>query len=534
MQRGCAFVLALTGIVIAATSSAQQTTSSLEQRFQRLDRNGDGKLSSEELRAPRIFGEMDADGDGFVTLDEARAHLQARRESQRAQELRALGVGPTPRSDSPAFTSIQFARDYEPGTRDGPGQWMGGTETLRLLAHGGKLFASIGYWTDTPYLQPKGDDPWTGAQILVKDSRDAPWRVDAGFGPQYLRVEGMIAATFTTDASGRPLEEPVTLLVASPSSRQASAAWTREDATGEWRRARPLTVRGGIRSFCTHRDRVTGIHHLFAGLRGFIVRGAYDCEAPGELSFAAEPELSGTGRVMAMVEANGVLYAAGGIASDEEQSGGLFRRIDGPKPRWELVWRWPYKLIEDKDESEIMRGLTAVPDPLGGDHEVIIGTCAYPGVVYRIDPAQDHKAVRELDIRQYFAEGWGVEFLAGPCLSAYNRMVPATDPETGEQVHLIGVCVTHPDGADAELRRSAWYLVRHVDATYAHGRVYDPQFPEPNPPAGLGATRTMEMAPWDEREIYAGGYDGAANNRKNHNTAWIYRGTMSPVGPAED
>jgi hypothetical protein len=514
-------------LLILAPTVAHTQQADLEQRFKQLDRDDDGKLSAQELRAPQIFGQMDADGDGFVTLEEARGYLRAQRASGLAEELRELGVGPVNRSASTAFTGLQFTRDYEPGTRDAQGEWMGGTETLRLLAHDGKLFASLGYWTDTPYGQPKGDEPWTGAQILVKEGAGAPWRVDAGFGPEYLRVEGMISATFTTDASGQPLGEPVTLLVAGPSSRQESVAWTRDDATGQWSKTDALSARGGIRSFCTHVDAETGIHHLFAGLsRGYIVRGAYDPESPGRLVFAPEPELSGTGRVMTMVEANGVLYAACGIDSDEEQSGGLFRRLDGPDPRWELVWRWPYKLVEDKDESEIMRGLTAVPDPLGGDHEVIIGTCAYPGVVYRVDPAKDHEAMRELDIRQYFAEAWGVDFLPGPCLSAYNRMVPAADPETGERVHLIGVWVTHPDGADAELRRSAWYLVRHADGTYAHGRVYDPDFPEPNPPAGLVATRTMEVAPWDAREIYAGGYDGAANNRKNHNTAWIYRGLL--------
>lgn len=528
MNRACTLMtLSLVALICGGVCAAQQqppARMSPEDRFGQLDRNGDGKLSTQELRAPRIFGEMDADGDGLVTLDEARGYLRAQRAAQVAEELRGLGVGPVHRSDSPAFTDLRFTRDYEPGTRDDRGQWMGGTETLRLLAHDGKLFASLGYWTDTPYGQPKGDDPWTGAQILVKEGAEAPWRVDAGFGPGYLRVEGMVSATFTTDASGQPLAEPVTLLVAGPSSRQESAAWTRDDATGQWSKTAALSARGGIRSFCTHVDSETGIHHLFAGLRGHIMRGAYDPKSAGRLVFAPEPELSGTGRVMTMVEANGVLYAACGIDSDEEQSGGLFRRVDGPEPRWELVWRWPYKLVEDKDEFEIMRGLTAVPDPLGGDHEVIIGTCAYPGVVYRVDPAKDHEAVRELDIRQYFAEAWGVESLPGPCLSAYNRMVAATDPETGEHVHLIGVCVTHPDAADAELRRSAWYLVRHDDGTYAHGRVYDPDVPDPNPPAGLVATRTIEVAPWDARGIYAGGYDGAANNRKNHNTAWIYRG----------
>lgn len=528
--------LALAVLLLGAIAAAQQTgRMTLEQRFTQLDRDGDGRLTPEELRAPRVFAEMDADADGVVTLAEAQAWAQAQRGAQLAQEQSALGVGPAVRSKSAAFTGLQFASDYQPGTVDELGQWMGGTETLRLLAHDGKLFTSLGYWTDTPYGQPKGDDPWTGAQILVKEAADAPWRVDAAFGPEYLRVEGMISATFTTDAAGAPLVPPINLLIAGPSSREPSAAWTRDDASGEWTKTAPLRYGGGIRSFCTHVDEETGIHHLFAGLsRGHIVRGAYDPAAPGRLVLAPGAELSGTGRVMAMVEANGVLYASCGIDSDEEQSGGLFRRIDGPQPRWELVWRWPYKLVEDKDEFEIMRGLTAVPDPLGGDHEVIIGTCAYPGVVYRVDPTRNHEAVRELDIRQYFAEAWGVESLPGPCLSAYNRMVPATDPETGERVHLIGVCVIHPDQGDTELRHSAWYLVRHADGSYAHGRVFDPEVHDPNPPAGLVATRTMEVAPWDAREVYAGGYDGAANDRKNHNTAWIYRGTrMSPEAEAQ-
>ena len=102
------------------------------------------------------------------------------------------------------------------------------------------------------------------------------------------------------------------------------------------------------------------------------------------------------GRVMCMAEANGVLYAACGIKSETPSSGGLFRRVDGEKPRWELLWRWPHKIQEQGDEMEIMRGLTAVADPKGGAHQVLLGTCNYPGVVYRIDPSpklEDHHRV---------------------------------------------------------------------------------------------------------------------------------------------
>lgn len=47
----------------------------LQQRFQQLDRDGDGRLTVQELPRPGLFGRLDANGDGSVTLDEARGGL---------------------------------------------------------------------------------------------------------------------------------------------------------------------------------------------------------------------------------------------------------------------------------------------------------------------------------------------------------------------------------------------------------------------------------------------------------------------------
>ena len=44
-------------------------------RFKQLDRNGDGKLTAEELNRPELFKEIDKDGDGFVTPEEIRGYF---------------------------------------------------------------------------------------------------------------------------------------------------------------------------------------------------------------------------------------------------------------------------------------------------------------------------------------------------------------------------------------------------------------------------------------------------------------------------
>jgi CubicO group peptidase (beta-lactamase class C family) len=71
-------VLALMTVSTAATGQEQPEAAvarpgGLAERFKQLDRNGDGKLTPDELPGTQFFKLLDKNGDGVVTIEEARA-----------------------------------------------------------------------------------------------------------------------------------------------------------------------------------------------------------------------------------------------------------------------------------------------------------------------------------------------------------------------------------------------------------------------------------------------------------------------------
>ena len=461
------------------------------------------------------------------------------------------GVAPNDSVATP-LARLVFTRDYIPGTRDANGQFMGGTEAMWLAGHEGKLFAAIGYGQDQP-----GDDPKPGAQVLRKDTADGPWLVDQEFPAGCMRVEGLLSFAFTTDWEGKALPRPARLLLASPSElrspQAASSVFVRNDATGEWIRSDIAPGHLGARSFGSHVDKVAGVHHLFAGLnRGGIHRGSYDPAAPGGIRWEPQPErtaeaLPGKGRriydwsrVLCLAECNGDLYMAARITTGEDGQpvdGGLYRRVDGPKPSWELVHRWPV----DKDvlQSRFLRGLTAVPDPEGGRHEVLIANFECPGTLVRFDPTKLDRngliaPVLEIDIKDYFNAAWNTpQARRRGAIAAYNRFLSVTDPKSGEPLWLCGAWVERP-GSPNPPNNGSCYLIRHRDGRYDWGTIYDAAHPVP---AGhkLTGCRDIEPSPFPGeagRVFYFCGYDGGAG--PSHNTAWIYRGELAPRQPERD
>jgi arylformamidase len=436
--------------------------------------------------------------------------------------------------------SFTFTQDYFPGTKDAHGQFTTGTELNYLVAHDGKLFATVSCWN----LDKNGPNP--GPHVLVKKSATAPWEVDQVFGPDYLRAGSMKSVVFTTDRSGKKLDAPVAILIAEAARIRpplSAGAWSRDDAKGKWTRmvvttdttrADGNTTMGTeLRAFASHVDRVTGVYHVFAAAsKGAIFRGAFDPGVPGRIAWEKAPELDGArARIHGLAEAEGVLYAAVGVIPDVTgpEGGGIFRRVDGVQPKWEFVYRWEAKSAHRRKSMPAMRGPTAIP-ALDGKGEVLIGAPESTGVIEVIAPGPMPLATRELDIRDYFAKSWNATGEMSASLFAYNEFTPFTHPDTGARVHLIGGWIRHPAGG--ELNRSSWMLVRDATGHYTHLRVWDPA----HPPAeivfgGLRGCRTICVSPFPEdkgRVIYCGGFDatGLGGDTKYRDTAWILKGAL--------
>jgi hypothetical protein len=437
-----------------------------------------------------------------------------------------------------------FEMSFSPGSRDATGQLMGGTEIRGLIGHDGKLFVGNGYWMDQP-----GPEGVQSAQILVLDRPSGNWRVDhtfEGLMPsgrlRHLAVGVMDEAKFEIDANGKPLPEPVSLLLASTWDLTGeTSVFTRDDATGVWASAllaHPPPIPGHplqrqVRSFGSHRDRLTGIDYVFAGQGpDGIYRGAYDPAVPGRIRWDPTPELDistiplsafpgmqGNLRITSFAEANDRLYAAVGQQ--------IYVRVDGASPQWRVIYSNPTPGFSRSG----LRGLTAIPNPAGDGQVLLAAVESTASRIVRINP-QDGSETTELDLRDFLSRSWGMRVVY--VIAAYNDMAKVQDLQ-GKDVLLIGVeAAIRRDSPEApghtivdmthnRHEGGAWYLIRRWAGKYDLARI----------PAlsaqPMVATRSVVGSPFkgDSDGIYFAGFD--ANSTPEHNTGWIVRSTIAAV-----
>jgi hypothetical protein len=433
-----------------------------------------------------------------------------------------------------------FQPSFIAGSRDAVGRYLGGTEMRLLASHGGRLYAGNGYWQDRP-----GTEGRQGAQILVLDAPGARWRVDHAFEDRLangrlrdLAVGALSEVVFATDGAGHPLPRAIPLLLASTWDLTGAArVFARDDSTGGWS---AVTLAADqpekdflpqIRCFGTHRDRITGVDLVFAGEmpRG-VFAGYYDASAPGQVRWAAQPELdasavstafsglAGRLRVSSFAEANGRLYAAVGQQ--------IFERVDGPQPRWRLLYTNP---LPGHSETGL-RGLTAVP--VGSGNDMLLAAVEGDAArLVRIDPRTGTEAT-ELELPQFLTRAWGMR--VGYTIAAYNDMARVPAPGRGEAL-LIGLMAFIPrkvpiapghtvvDVGYGQAESGAWYLVRWPDGHYDLHQVIA-NFGQP-----LTAVRAIQVTPFSSERgiVYFAGYD--TNKAPVHNTAWIARATLDTV-----
>jgi hypothetical protein len=430
------------------------------------------------------------------------------------------------------------------------------------VAHSGKLYVGNNYWMDQP-----GKDPTPDPAIFALDSRGGMWRVEHEFAEKLsdgtrrsMGISALESVTFCSDAAGKPLSNPVSMLLAGTwvntgdaivASRDESNGWWTEMALPAAEAAKALEAQTrqqtGAESFAgmtfgsaetrcllLHRDAATGADRIFAGVRpAGVYSGVYDASAPGRIRWDPRPELEtppgdffrNTERIMGFTECNGQLHVVVGRS--------IYRRSDGLHPKWEKV----YTNSDGRSVMTGLRGPTAVPHPSGKGQTVLVALEGTACQVLRLDPQNHYSATVELDVLSLLEKEWGIRPLYAEAGMNHcgGSMTQINDPQSGQDLWLIGIGSQLGPGQPQHgtaggrktffgLERGAWYLVRNTRGEYSLRQIVDATDPV------LIAPRTFCLSPFPEdagNAIYIGGYD--CWGKPAHNTGWMYRGTLDAV-----
>ena len=438
------------------------------------------------------------------------------------------------------------------GCFDRNGRFAGGSQVMHLVPHKGALYAASGYWKDNRNIWYGGKDPGIGwGQVLRLSGPDGPWMTDLELGPQHLRTELLKSITFTIDGNGRPLPAPDSLLIASTYDGNGSRGidfFVRNDERGTWTASKVIsgdTGRRGeynsVRAAAVHRDRVAGLESLFlsVGTLG-LYTGRYVPSLPGRIAWSVGPEpgtATGT-RVLSIVEANDSLFFSEGTK--------VFRRIDGPAPRWVEIADLSGEASTDTDRAVFqsiggIRGLSAIDSPLPGKQSLIYmwhpGKRSSRGCVVRLDPQPDgsYARVTEVCLAQQIGKyigGAPIGYVAG----AYNNFMPLRDLESGALLHIVGLeafISATPAGRRFEpltahnmrsdkggFYAGGMYGLRDARGRWRIGEANGTYQPGQSELVSVYAFALSPFSKAGHQTVYLGGYD--PDNFPSSETAWVY------------
>ena len=255
---------------------------------------------------------------GATTAAEARSNVPA----EGAEAVPADTATP---QAAASLANLVVAADYYASAQPAASPLTGATEANALEIHNGALFCAVSHMPKT------GGIAAMNAKILVKRSAVSGWELDHATGSRFGRLGILKSVTFTTDGTGRKLDQPVPVLFCGTGewrfqNPDSITILSRDDRKGRWVQAvisRDIwnpdksNDTQEIRLIFDHVDRVTGVHYVFAGTTpGSLFHGVYDQAQPGLVRWEPKPDINDCyGRFLGAAEANGLIYTSLAIDS---------------------------------------------------------------------------------------------------------------------------------------------------------------------------------------------------------------------------
>ena len=461
--------------------------------------------------------------------------LASNGEQYQSKRLRIL-VRPTGKPGKPKEPG--WERSYAAGKTDVNGQFLGGSEIFHIESHKGRLYAATSYWEDenNTYYSNGKRNQW--AQVLVKDSKDSPWREDYDTGDDrgVLRPEILQSVTFT-----KPNPDVNLLFLATyrkDHSKYYVDIMVRNDSTGKWIKTTPHSGPKlpddhdfSVRAMRVYTDRVTREERIFVtvGIQG-VLSGVYDPKVPGWIRWYPLHPVKFSERALSICEANNSLVIGAGDA--------VWRRKDGRSPSYSIVHDLR-DLVDRPVDPAIggIRGMTTIDNPNGpGDSLLFLwsnadakGAC---GSMYRLDPDGRGGYNRHEDVRlaSVVQEELGVypSFILG----SYSYVQPVRNPVTRHINHLVGLYVQLPHGkhsyptwSDKKIYMGGLFAIRDEKGRYTINEVNGRHNGSGTP---LTAVRAIEPSPFrNDTDVYFGGHDCAT--KMSTDFAWMYKAPLRTV-----